>query len=383
MNSFYQRLRSLRSAHRFASWLPLVCGTVLLTAPGISRAIPVEQYLKMRRQQNYDPRLHFLQVETNPSAYRNRVIEVRGTVTGVIRRDDKMSFMLELADKKEKSLLLTAPPAENELLGTTSQPTLRVLARVAESNTGNVVPLEVLAVTYDGEVTQREKEAALRGNAPHSSSASTETGSERRGSSPSRGVYARAMNRNTASFGVSDFARKVFANRPEILDILPAYKKYILRCNPRLNDQELDTIAVAILGYAVEFNVEPRLVVALIIAESDFDPKCTSNKGAMGLGQLMPDELNTYGLNNAYDPLQNIKGSIKQLRVKLDLYREPGVPQNQMQMSERQMMLALAAYNAGTGAVKKFGGIPPYKETQNYVKKIMRIFRELTASASR
>lgn len=105
-------------------------------------------------------------------------------------------------------------------------------------------------------------------------------------------------------------------------------------------------------------NLDPKLVRSVITAESDGDVTCRSAKGAMGLMQLMPDEVTAYGIKNPFDPDENIKGGTRQLAEKLKLFNG-------------DLPLALAAYNAGTGAVRKYNGIPPFQETQGYVKKIM------------
>lgn len=115
--------------------------------------------------------------------------------------------------------------------------------------------------------------------------------------------------------------------------------------------------------YSSQYGLDPNVVRAVITAESDGDPNCISNKGAMGLMQLMPDEVKGYGLTNPFDPEQNIAGGTRQLAEKLKLF-------------DGDLPLALAAYNAGTGAVKRYGGIPPYSETQNYVRKIMTMLGE-------
>lgn len=104
--------------------------------------------------------------------------------------------------------------------------------------------------------------------------------------------------------------------------------------------------------------VRADLVHAVIQAESAFNPMARSIKGAMGLMQLMPATAIAYGVSNAYDPVQNIRAGVAYLRGLLDRYS-----QNEE--------LALAAYNAGPGAVEKYGGaVPPYRETRNYVTKI-------------
>ncbi|MFX9154033.1 lytic transglycosylase domain-containing protein, partial [Acinetobacter baumannii] len=95
-----------------------------------------------------------------------------------------------------------------------------------------------------------------------------------------------------------------------------------------------------------------------------------SNKGAMGLTQLMSDEVRRYGLTNAYDPRQNIWASTRLLREGIDKYRAMGHDEWQ------SIVLALAGYNAGHGAVKKYGyTVPPYRETQGYVAKISALYK--------
>jgi hypothetical protein len=104
--------------------------------------------------------------------------------------------------------------------------------------------------------------------------------------------------------------------------------------------------------------VDPMLVRALIQVESNYQARARSRKGAMGLMQLMPSTARVYNVRNPFDPTANIEAGIKHLKSLIDRYGTE---------------LALAAYNAGEGAVAKFNGIPPYRETRNYVSRILSL----------
>jgi len=108
--------------------------------------------------------------------------------------------------------------------------------------------------------------------------------------------------------------------------------------------------------YAQRFQLEPSLLMAVIKVESNFDPRVVSRKGAQGLMQLMPETAREVGVRNPFDPAESIFGGAMYLRKMLDTFDH--------------LDLALAAYNAGPGAVRRFGGIPPYEETVNYVKRV-------------
>lgn len=128
--------------------------------------------------------------------------------------------------------------------------------------------------------------------------------------------------------------------------------------NLPLADQKLSTL---IESAAQKYKVDPKLVAAVAEVESNGRQEAISQAGAIGVMQLMPDTAASLGVD-PYDKQQNVEGGAKYLRQMLDTFGG-------------DLKKAVAAYNAGPGAVKAYGGIPPYKETQNYVNKVLDIYR--------
>jgi soluble lytic murein transglycosylase-like protein len=122
--------------------------------------------------------------------------------------------------------------------------------------------------------------------------------------------------------------------------------------------QEIETTAA-------RYGVDRRLVEAVIRVESGGNPRAVSPKGAQGLMQLMPSRSVALGVTDAFDPRANLDGGVRHLRDLLQRY-------------EGNVRLALAAYNAGEDAVRAHGGVPPYRETQEYVRKILALYTPAT-----
>jgi soluble lytic murein transglycosylase-like protein len=131
-----------------------------------------------------------------------------------------------------------------------------------------------------------------------------------------------------------------------------------MQLNPALAARVPPLILNYVKLIAPEFKLEPNLVLALMAAESNFNPGVVSNKNAQGLMQLIPDTARRFGVRNSFDASQNIRGGMAYLRWLLAYF-------------EGDVALTLAGYNAGEGAVDRYLGVPPYAETRNYVLKIM------------
>ncbi|MCE9638921.1 MAG: transglycosylase SLT domain-containing protein [Betaproteobacteria bacterium] len=124
-------------------------------------------------------------------------------------------------------------------------------------------------------------------------------------------------------------------------------------------------IELMVQQWAPQYALDPNLVMALIAVESQFDAKAVSPKNAQGLMQLIPATAERFGVANAFNPLQNLKGGLAYLRWLMAYFKG-------------EVALVLAAYNAGELAVERYRGIPPYAETRNYVKQITSVYKNTT-----
>jgi len=129
-----------------------------------------------------------------------------------------------------------------------------------------------------------------------------------------------------------------------------------------------------IIQTAIRYQVEPALVKAIIMAESGYNPRAISNKGAKGLMQLMPETAQDLGVEDSFNPQQNISGGVRYFKKLLNQFNG-------------DLKLALAAYNAGSKTVRQYKGVPPFKETQYYIKKVFEYYQlyknQMTAEVDR
>lgn len=266
-----------------------------------------------------------------------KVVEVRGMVKGTFKVGGVESLLVEQEAGGETLMLEAAA-----LPGWTSggEMPVRALAEASRPTEGGSLRLRLLAVIPESRLKPAETKVAQK---------------RQRAASASRGGYERrAATQPTSASGV-----------------MPIYSNFIRRWNPRLSKKSADEIATCVIGFGLQRGIDPRLLMAVLMTESDFKPETTSRAGAMGLGQLMPVNLQELGLNNAYDTVQNLYGTATLIRRHIDKYRA------QTSNEYDALVLALAGYNAGDGAVKKYGGVPPYRETQNYVRKVIGYYEQL------
>ena len=166
-----------------------------------------------------------------------------------------------------------------------------------------------------------------------------------------------SLSVNGSIYNPDDINVEKFSN-PTLQRALQEVNEATRKYNPDAVKTDKSQLLGMINKVSQKHGVDEKLVQALIKQESGFNPKAKSKVGAMGLMQLMPSTAKHLGVNDPYNPTQNVEGGVKYLKSMLNKYNG-------------NVILALAAYNAGPGAVDKYNGVPPYKETQNYVKNIL------------
>ncbi len=347
---------------------------------------PTKQYLAQRRASPILWDLTLEKLAQAPGTYKGKVLEIEGTISGLSPTDDGGALVI-LKTMGSSTLTL-----KMSLLPRWLQPgaLVRALCIITEGNEEGaeilgLPEMEIIAVASASDIrsleerwkSEQEQKATERRRLDQQRQAELQRQAAIQAAPPSRALFS------SRSLPVRSPATKkqVVIGPPRYTDlsaaaraVFPAYRGFIKNHNKRLSDVQADKITYAILRYSEEMDMDPRLIVATVIAESDFKVQDRSRAGAMGLIQLMPDEVERLKLTNPYDEIQNIAGGIFLLKERLVKYSKSA---DYNDATLEQLILTLASYNAGEGAVKKYGGVPPYRETQGYVKKIKRIYLEL------
>jgi soluble lytic murein transglycosylase-like protein len=158
---------------------------------------------------------------------------------------------------------------------------------------------------------------------------------------------------------VDEHGHTIYVNAPDDVGDSRAIRNYRpVRSANSLPPGEVDKLVVKA---ASAKQVDPKLVHSIIQVESGYNPNAVSNKGAMGLMQLIPGTAKRFGVENPFDPLQNVQGGVSYLKYLLDMFKG-------------DVTLSLAAYNAGENSVLRSGGVPAYRETQDYVRKVNSLY---------
>ena len=325
-----------------AAVLPLLLG---FQAPDAE----LQKYLHIRRSYGIVESVGVPALETLVGT---RVFEVEGIVKGTMRAGNKMTVLLERTDGQTMDLEATSIP--DWALGSAED--ARLIIKATRSEDSSEIKATIIAMAKDEDIRPIEAKLVAR---------LARTAVAKHKKNPPKKFSA-----NPNDFRMDDKAPSDDYVVPSD-EATPQYASFIHNHNPHLSARESYRIAEGILGYSRRYGVDARLIVAMVICESDFNPKEVSHAGAMGLGQLMPDTVQDYGITNPFDSVQNLYGTVREIRSHIDKY------QNQTGDDYQALVLGLAAYNAGEGAVRRHGGVPPFRETQNYVRKVIKLYHKL------
>jgi soluble lytic murein transglycosylase-like protein len=309
--------------------------------------------------ENFSPEL--LQADLPKLA--GKLIEIRGMVSAIAGAEGQTTVLLETA---ANGPMMVGLPPDKRLedyafldVGTSIRALCKAVA-IEGSGTG-ALEVQVAVKEYEAGYVDnaRAKEAAQK-EAQKKAEAQRKAAAARQKTAPQR-MASRGTVAAPARGAAQAFNREY---------VLQRYTDAVRYFNRRLSPQQARRIAGTIIDYSIRYGLDARLVMAVIAVESNFNQHAVSPVGAQGLGQLMPGTAGDLGVGNSFDIEQNLEGSTRLLSRHIQNMSN-GRP------TDEAIKLALACYNAGAGAVKKYRGIPPYRETQNYVKKITRLYRQM------
>ena len=278
-----------------------------------------------------------------------KILELKGAFRGSCQFGDRQGMLLEPSQGEATTVAVDAVP-----VWITDGMVIRCLVRASRETGTSGLEASFIAAAPNDEVLALERKLAR------------ETLKTR----PTPTPTPAPATQNRSAFRRASISWTVLPS-----DATPIYASFIHRVNSRLPVREAYRIATAIVGFSMRYGVDARLIMAMVMVESGFNPSARSRAGAMGLGQLMPGTARGIGVANAYDSAENLFGTVKLVRRHLEDYnRSTGD-------AYRSLVLTIAAYNAGPGAVRRHGGVPPYRETQRYVRKVMSLYYQLAGYA--
>ncbi|MFN3684501.1 MAG: lytic transglycosylase domain-containing protein [Fimbriimonadaceae bacterium] len=317
-----------------------MAAAVLLCVAALASAQTFDEYLRLRRTIGIREAAGVEALETFVGT---RTVEVAARVCGFSRVGDKSVLLLELPEGGYLDVRTSRVP--DWMSG--GDVRARLIVKAARASEQGPIDAFLIGAAAEHQMAAWEEQERLRRKAAEESAA-------RRAA---RTAGAKKPPERLADLPASEAT--------------PYYAAFIRKRNPRLSEAEAWRIAQGVIGFSLKYGVDARLVMAMVLVESGFNPNATSRAGAMGLGQLMPGTARGMGVTNAYDSIDNLYGTVRLIRGHLEKYT--GKTGDQYQA----LVLALAAYNAGSGAVRRYGGVPPYRETQSYVRKVVAVYDAL------
>lgn len=318
----------------------------------------VTDFIKVRKTQKLTSTVS---TDALNSLIGTKTFEIRATIKGVVRIGSDCALLLENVDGS--SLMIRSKALPDWIVDGGAQ-AVRLIVTASRPQEYAELQANLLAAVPEARILPYDVKP---GAATTTAKTTSKTNSSK---APLFGNIGRGGTKLESRGGAPRGPRKTVSAQ----EALPEYAAFIKNYNKKLADAKCYEIAESVIKFSVQYGLDARLIMAIAIAESGFNPNATSHAGAQGLLQLMPGTAAGLGVRNSYDVTDNVFGAVKLMKGHLEKYHKQtnGDP-------EQTLILALAAYNAGGGAVKKHGGVPPYKETQNYVRKVVGIYYQLAS----
>lgn len=337
---------------RVTTFAALAAVSLGLVGPALAGSRQSDDYFFVRDRGQIVAEFGETDVRQQPETFAGKLLELKGAVTGQI----DTAIVVKNAAGAEMTVQLPVGKHIKDYPQLGVNYGVRLLCRVVRDESSPTGALEMVIAVRDNEAAAVDNERARIRKAAES----------RVKKSPVR----------TASRGATTSVSKAIKAYSS-QEVLRKYTDAIRYFNGRLSESTARNIAAHIINYSNRYKLDGRLVMAVVCCESNFNPHAVSRVGAMGLGQLMPGTAGDLGVGNAFNIGENLEGSTRLLKNHIVNMKAGGRPDLDA------VKLALACYNAGAGAVRKYKGIPPYQETQHYVKKIVRLYWQMLPAAER
>ena len=264
--------------------LNLVASLILTVA--LAPAQTLKDYLKLRKEYGIQSALT---VDELDGMVGKRVVEVQCLVKGTFKVGDQQTLLVERTGGD--NLAIDAEDLPDWVQN--GEAKVRALVEASRPGLNSALKAHLVAITPDAPISSLEEK-------------------QRKSEETRATKLRRTANEPVAARG--NFYRTPANMSVPRSEVTPIYASFIKRWNPKLSNSDANLIATCVIGFSLKNGIDPRLIMAIVMTESDFNPRCTSSAGAMGLGQLMPENLRELGLNNAYDNIQNLYGTAKLIR---------------------------------------------------------------------
>ena len=375
-----------RNANRRTSIHVIAAVSAACVLAGAARAAelsqPAQDYIKLRAQTKAVVGLRPQQLRARLVELRGKVVEVAGTIAGTMSRqgdtiEGKKLISFLLSDGQGGSVIVQCT---EDVVQVKPQNKVRALVRLGE-DADALDFASLLAIVQEADLPEQWRAenkppaARVRTAGPAEGAAQPSEGPAAEPSNTGPELVTTVRTPTTPELpeeraaAQPEASRRLTTGTASFEEKVAIYAGIIPLWNPELTEAQADLIARCLLVYSPQYNLDHRLVFAMVACESSFNPLATSPKGAMGLGQLMPGTAAGLGVTDPYDIEQNLRGAIQYLSTQIQRYAG--------RSNYDMFCLGMASYNAGPNRVASVGRVPNIPETIRYVNKVAALFKEL------